>query len=514
MKRPGARSRTAKVVTLAPRAAAGLRSVGVVDIGSNSVRLVVYRVDGRDFTPLLNDRAAAGLGRDLARTGRLSREGVESALAAARRFRLFLDARRIRDVRVVATAAVREAGDAAPFIADVERAMGAKVRVLTGEEEGRYAALGVLAGDPGAHGIVADLGGSSLELAPVAAGAVARPVTLMLGAFAIAARAGGDVKTARGVVDEALEQAALDPPKNGSLYAVGGAWRNFAKIAMARRDYPLTVLQGYELSAGEAADVARFLSKQSPASIARMSEISRRRAETMPFAAVALERLVKRTGVRSVIISSYGLREGILLETFPHGVRRADPLLAGTEAMARRAGSEVAFGRALEDWIAPLTEALGAPFAPAQLHRLCVAACRLADIGGAFHPDHRAELAARRVLYAQFAGASHPERVFLSRAIHHRYDGRREPDQLGQLDRIITPEARETALRLGLALRLAGSISSRAASLLAESRIALDGRELMLMLTRRGADLATEVVERRLDQLAETLERTPRIAVA
>src|SRR5262249_27556559 len=151
MKRRGVRSRTAHVVSLAPKPAAAARDVAVIDVGSNSVRLVVYRVDGRDFTPVLNDRAAAGLGRDLAQSGRLSSEGVKMALAAARRFRLFIEARRVREVRVVGTAAVRVASDAPAFVAEFERALGAKLRVLTGEEEGRYAALGVLAGEPWAR---------------------------------------------------------------------------------------------------------------------------------------------------------------------------------------------------------------------------------------------------------------------------------------------------------------------------------------------------------------------------
>jgi exopolyphosphatase/guanosine-5'-triphosphate,3'-diphosphate pyrophosphatase len=462
---------------------------------------------------VLNDRAAAGLGRELARTGRLSQEGVDLALAAARRFRLFLDARRVREVRVVGTAAVRVAADAASFVNEFERAIGAKLRVLTGEEEGRYAALGVLAGEPAARGLVADMGGSSLELAPVGDGVVQPPVTLMLGAFAMSARAGGDVKAARAVVDEALGAAKIDPVTDSTLYVVGGAWRNLAKIDMVRRDYPLKVLQGYEMSPAEAIDISRFLAKQSPASIARMSEASRRRAEAIPFAAVALERLVKHFGVRAVVVSSYGLREGVLLDTMPERIRKADPLLAGAEAMARRAGSEVAFGRALEGWVAPAAEAMGASFDRAQLNRLCIAACRLADIGGALHPDHRAELASREVLYAQFAGLSHAERVFLSRVIHHRYAGRRELDGPAGLNRIITPEARDTALRLGLALRLAGAISARSATLLAESQLELSDREIKLLLTRKGAVLATEMVERRLEQLALAFERAPKIEV-
>jgi exopolyphosphatase/guanosine-5'-triphosphate,3'-diphosphate pyrophosphatase len=510
MSREGARSSSSEVSDLAQKAVSGLRDVAVIDVGSNSVRLVVYRVEGRDFTPLLNDRAAAGLGRDLMKTGRLSPQGVEAALAAARRFKLFLDARRVRDVRVVGTAAVREASDAKPFLTEFERAIGAKVRVLSGEEEGRYAGLGVLAGDPGARGVVADLGGSSLELAPLANGDVGRPATLLLGSFALATRSEGDIKAARALLDSSLDEVKIDAPADGSLYAVGGAWRNFAKIAMSHEKYPLRLLQGYEMRADAAAEIARFLAKQSPASIARM-EVSRRRAEAMPFAATALERLIKRLGLKSVVISSFGLREGILLETMPARIRAQDPLLVGAEAMARRAGADPNYGRALEAWMAPLVEAFGPAFDPERRKRLFVAACRLADIGGALHPDHRAEVAARDVLYAQSAGASHAERLFLALTIHHRYAGKKEFDEAPNIDRIVPPEARDAALRLGLTMRLAGAFSSRAPSLLKESRLELSSDTLTLKLSAKGRDLATDVVEKRLAQLAEALERTPRL---
>jgi len=210
-----------------------LRDVAVVDIGSNSVRLVIYRLDGRDFTPVLNDRAAAGLGRELASTGRLAGEGVVAALAAVRRFRLFLDARGVTEVHAVATAAVREAEDGPAFAKKVARALGAPVRVLSGEEESRHAALGVLAGDPAAVGVVADLGGSSLELAMVSDGVVGKCATFSVGAFALAERAGDDMKMARSLLDKALADTKIKAVDGGKLHAVGGAWRNLAKIGRA-----------------------------------------------------------------------------------------------------------------------------------------------------------------------------------------------------------------------------------------------------------------------------------------
>lgn len=479
---------------------------GVVDIGSNSVRLVIYRIVGRDFTPVLNDRVAAGLGREVSRTGLLAPDGVATALAALRRFRRFLEARGVAIVDAVATAAVREASDGPAFRREAEAALGGvPVRVLSGEDESLYAAYGVLAGDPDADGLVADFGGSSLEIAAVKGGKVGRRATFSLGAFALVQRADGDLKAARILLDEELAKAKVKTTASSTLYMVGGAWRNLAKVDMTKRDYPLRFLQGYQMSVDEATDIARLLAKQSPAAIARMPEVSRRRAESMPFAALALERLIKRFPVAQVEVSAYGLREGVLLSSMPDAARGEDPLIAGVDAMARRAGSEIAFGRAAHAWIKPLASHLAKGLDPKRGKTLLAAACRLADIGCALHPDHRAELAERRVLFAQFAGASHPERVFLARTTHHRYAGRAQPADAEAFDRILAPEARTAALQTGLALRLAGSISGRAALLLKETALRFDRKTLTLSLSSGAADLATEVVDKRLAQLAEAL---------
>ncbi len=140
------------------------RDAAVIDIGSNSVRLVVYRLEGRAIWTVFNEKVLAGLGRDLAKTGRLSPEGVIQTLQALKRFRAVLEAVNPAETFVVATAAAREAKDGQDFIDRVRDETGFVVRVLSGEEEAHYAAVGVLAGAPDADAVVGDLGGASLEL--------------------------------------------------------------------------------------------------------------------------------------------------------------------------------------------------------------------------------------------------------------------------------------------------------------------------------------------------------------
>jgi exopolyphosphatase/guanosine-5'-triphosphate,3'-diphosphate pyrophosphatase len=492
-----------------------MRDAAVVDVGSNSIRLVIYRIEGRAILPLLNERAAVGLGRGLRETGVLSPEGVVEAIAALKRFRLFLDARGVNDVIAVATAAVREAADGPDFAATVAEILRAELSVIAGEEEARASALGVIAGEPDATGVVGDLGGSSLEFAGVVQGEVTSGVTMPLGPFALASACGGDVKAARKIVDAQVSEVVdrLAAPRD-LLYAVGGAWRAIARIALETRDHPVRVLHAYEMSAAEAVDLAKFVSKQSVASLASVREVSRRRAETLPLAAAVLERSIKRLGVKRVRIQAYGLREGLLFTRMGADERAGDPLIAGLEALTRRTGGIAAIGPAIETWLDPAREVMGTAFGPERDPILYSAACRTADLAGRHHPDHRAELGALETLYAPVAGVSHEERVFLALTVHHRYGGRREPAALAAPLRLLGRDARDTALKLGLALRFACTFSARAASLLEHAGLEVTDKEAVLRVTEIGRGLYTSAAERRFQQFAAAVERTPKLVEA
>ncbi len=324
----------------------------VIDVGSNSVRLVFYRVDGRAVWTLFNEKILAGLGRDLAVTGRLSPSGVANALVALTRFRALLEAAQPIHTFIVATAAVREAEDGPEFCRRVEQEAGLKLRVLSGAEEAHYAAMGVLAGDPQASGLVGDLGGGSLELTRLVKGEPSPGVTLPLGPFALGVSGAFDAGRVRTAARRALDPIAKQFDVH-TLNAVGGAWRNLALLHMRMSDYPLAIVHQYELSRGEALSAARFVSQQSRSSLERIEGISRRRGEGLPHAAVVLETLVDRLNIQRVVMSAYGLREGLLFEAMSRKIRALDPLVEGCASMSGRHAVAEALGCGLEDWLAP-----------------------------------------------------------------------------------------------------------------------------------------------------------------
>src|SRR5215469_3748651 len=479
--------------------------VAVIDIGSNSLRLVVYDAPRRAARTLLNEKVMCGLGRGLEKTDRLNAEGVALAKANLQRFIALARAAGASRIDVLATAAVRDAEDGAEFVNDVEKRFSIRVRVLPGAEEGRLSALGVLAGIPDASGVVGDLGGGSVELAAVGNGKVGNVSTLPIGPLRLMEEADNE-RALKDAIDRHLESASwlgrLEDPR---FYAVGGAWRAIARIHMEQHNYPLHIIQSYTLVRTEAQNFLEIMARQSRKSLEKISTISRKRLEVVPLAARILSRILRRTGALELVFSAAGLREGHLYSLMGAEQQRADPLIAACTEQARgnpRFGED---GEALVDWTSPLF-----PKEPANNLRLRRAAALLGDIASDQHPDYRADLAMRHVLYMPVGGLDHRERVFLSATLATRYGGSATLESLAPL-RLLDEETRETARAIGLALRLAYTLTGGVPGLLRGSSLRVTDAKLTLNVMSDHALLLGEAVQRRLDALGRCLGRPAEI---
>jgi exopolyphosphatase/guanosine-5'-triphosphate,3'-diphosphate pyrophosphatase len=482
------------------------REKAVIDVGSNSVRLVIFRVEGRAFTQVLNEKTLAGLGRGLGETGRLWPAGVAQAISALKRFRLLLEALGVSDVIAVATAAVRDAADGEAFVAAAERETGFRLRVLTGAEEAQAAADGVLGGAPGAVGVVGDLGGSSLELIAVDETGAHEGETHKLGPLAIGRLEPFDAAHAATIVNQSLAGSrVLAERRGGAFYAVGGAWRGLGHIDMALRDYPLKILHNYTISRIDALELSAFVQRQSRRSLEKLEGATGRRAEMLPYAALLLGSLMEAGGFDQIVISSYGLREGLLWQALSPAERALDPLVTGAAVLAGRDARARAFGDALEAWIAPVFSGFPDLFGPGRAAILRQAACQLADIGAVLHPDHRADLAFNLVLRAPFGGANHVERVFLAAATYYRYSHRGSPEPRALIQKLLDEDRQARARALGAAMRLGADLSGRSAALLHQCTLSVQNGRLRLSGAPSAAAIATETVAKRLDQLGEVL---------
>jgi len=477
------------------------RDAAVIDVGSNSVRLVLYRMEGRAIWTVYNEKVLAGLGRDLGATGRLSPGGVEQAMAALRRFRAVLDAAQTKDVFTAATAAVRDAADGEAFVGRVAAETGLQLRVLSGREEARYAALGVLAGSPDGDGVVGDLGGASLELVRLGPDGPVEGATLALGPFALNGLKGDKLR--------AEVQTRLAPHAHRftarTFQAVGGAWRNLALMHMRLAAYPLQIVHQYEISRADALDTARFISRQSKTSLEAIEGVSKKRLETLPHAAMVLETLIESLGLERIVISAYGLREGLLFEAMPAAVQALDPLVEGCAALTARQGVDETLGPTLEAWLAPVFDALP-PVMGDREPVLRAAACRLADLGSRLHPDHRADLVFEQVLRAPIAGMRHAERAFLAVAAFARHTSASSVPEGTTVSRLLTDAQRRRARALGAAIRLGSDLSGRSSTLLTQSRLGLhDGRLVLTAMDGWSDMLLGEQTTRRATTVAGLL---------
>jgi exopolyphosphatase / guanosine-5'-triphosphate,3'-diphosphate pyrophosphatase len=481
--------------------------IGVVDVGSNSLRLVVFERLGASLLPLLNEKVMCALGRGIGATGRLNRDGVELAYGNLQRFVALSNALGVDHLAIIATAAVREARDGRAFAAEAERRCGVPVRIIDGSEEARLSAAGVLAGIRGADGVVGDLGGGSVELVQVDAAAldpIGAGVTLPLGPLRLA-EIGDNRKSLIDTIDRAIDQSpVLRAGAGKSLYLVGGAWRAIARLHIEQTHYPLHIIHEYTIPLRPAEEFLDIIAGQSRRSLERITGISRRRLEVVPLAALILRRLAVACRPAQIVFSAFGLREG-----YAHGLLpaepRSPPLIAAAKGMAMSQNPGRADGDRLRRWTAPLFPDLGE-----EARILHHAACWLSDFSWSEHPDYRAAHAFTRSLTMPLAQLDHPGRVFIASALHARYGGAADDPLKATMRPLLADAAADEARVLGLALRLAYTLCGGALELLDQVRLVRRPDSVELELPADGSLFTGEVVSRRLDALGRATGLPPR----
>jgi exopolyphosphatase / guanosine-5'-triphosphate,3'-diphosphate pyrophosphatase len=489
--------------------ARALSHVGVIDVGSNSVRMVVFDGAARSPAYFYNEKILCGLGSGLSTTGQLNPKGRSRAIAALKRFAILAEGMKISPLTAVATAAVREAKDGEDFQAEVERETGIKLWVIDGTEEARLSAQGVMLGWPEARGIVCDIGGSSMELAVISDGRIGTRVTSPLGPFRLQQIEGGPKarkKHITKIVKQLKAELAIDHEK---LYLVGGSWRAIARLDMERRGYPLTVLHEYRMTKESALATVDWIAENDLNALRQRTGTSAERMELVPLAAEVLAQLVRSFRPREIDISSYGIREGLLYEHMPQRLRARDPLIEScrfSEAtMARMPG----FGKKLFMFLEPLF----GHASPERL-RLIKAACLLHDTTWRAHPDYRAEACFDNATRANLGGLDHVGRVFLGLALLHRYKNSRTGSRLEQLLQLLTPEQIADAEILGKAMRFGAMFSIADPAEAGALRLYPRKRVLELRLKPLGEALFGEVARARFASLAASMKVTTKLTLA
>jgi exopolyphosphatase / guanosine-5'-triphosphate,3'-diphosphate pyrophosphatase len=487
--------------------------IAVIDIGSNSVRVVIYEGLARSPTPIFNEKVLAGLGREVQSTGLLNAEAVDKALQALRRFRALADTVGVRKLWVLATAACRDATNGRAFIAEAGRICRTDVDVLSGKREAQYSALGVVSGIYRPDGIVGDLGGGSLELVDVHGTRAKAGVTLPLGGLALQDISAKSLKKAEKVVKQALDDVpALAAGEGRTFYAVGGTWRALARLHMWQTAYPLHVMHGYRIPAREALEFSRLAHRIHPEMLSRIEVVNDARRPLLGYAALVLEHVVRLARPKNVMFSALGVREGLLYSQLDPQERARDGLLATAGDLNLLRSRSPTHCEELIPWTDRFMQTTGLD-ETADERRYRHAACLLADIGWRAHPDYRGEESLSIIAHASFVGVDHPGRAYIGLAVFFRHAGLGLTDDEFslRLRELASPRMLDRARVLGAALRVGYLVSAATPGILPRSPMTVERGRVVLRLEGDLAALAGERLFNRLRQLARLIGREPEI---
>jgi exopolyphosphatase / guanosine-5'-triphosphate,3'-diphosphate pyrophosphatase len=485
-------------------------SVAVIDIGSNSVRLVVYESMTRSLVSIFNEKALCGLGREVQSTGLLAPDAVAKALTSLLRFRALCKIMKVGRVHAIATAACRDATNGPDFIAKAERICGVPIEILSGPREAKLSALGVISGIHKPDGIVGDLGGGSLELIDVRGHRIHSGVTLPLGSLALQDASHKSLKRAERIVETDLFGVPqLKAGRGRTFYAVGGTWRSLARIHIIQSGYPLRVMHGYSIPASEALDFARRLRRLASANIlANIEAVNDARRPLLTYAALVLEYIITVAKPKTIVFSTFGVREGLLYEMLPQAERSMDGLVCAAQSMNELLSRSARHAEELIGWTDRFVRVVKLRETEED-RRLRHAACLLSDIGWRLHPDYRGEQTLNLITNGNFGAISHQGRAFIALSVFYRYAGLSEENKPPtHVHEMVSPAMDERARVLGAAFRVAHLISAARPGVLPAIHFRSRDRKLMLVFEHKMVNLVADRVGSRFKQLARLVGRT------
>jgi len=484
--------------------------VAVIDIGSNSVRLVVFTGQNRVPDTIFNEKIMAGLGAEIGVTGRMGSSAMKLTISTLKRFNVLCEQMNVTDIRVVATAAVRDAKNGPSFVKRVREECGLTISTIEGNEEARLSALGVISGEPTATGICGDLGGGSLELARMKNGTVHETKSLPIGPLRLISRFGKNRSDIRKFLHKTFESIPwLHSEEGHNLYLVGGAWRNIAQLMMHEKAHPLPILHGFYSSRSEFNTYCKRLSKLHPQDIPFGHGLSARRREVLPTAATIMIELMRAMHAKRVVASSFGLREGVIFNGLGSEERKLDPFLTACETVSEERCRFPDHSKLIFDWTRPLFYKKSAN--PERRDRLQMAICLLSDVAWRGHPDFRAEKAVNAILYGHYIGLTHRDRGYIATALNQAYGANIDVPHLSPMLPLLSIEDILEARIMGAGVRLAHRLSGGTVKSLTMTNLRISRARLYLGIPDTFKDLANDVVLRRLRDLGQLLGRTGRL---
>ena len=483
----------------------GFDPIAVIDIGSNSVRLVMYERLSRAPMPMYNEKQLCGLGKGIGVTGRLDEDAVEAAYKALHRFRYLMEHAGVKNIHILATAAAREASNGPEFLAKVEKICNAVPLVLSGEQEAQKSASGIVSSIIDPEGVVGDLGGGSLELISVKGTKLGSGDTYPLGGLRLQDLSKGSVKQALRLAKAELEDSKpLSKLKGKTFYAVGGTWRAFGRLHMASIGYPLRVMHHYEIEAEEALEFCRQCMRGDIEDFDGISFVSKARRALLPFGAAVMHEVIRQGKPKRIVMSALGVREGHLYDLLTAETRKKDPLIEACEELCVLRARAPRYAHELADWLDGVYDVLDVDENKCE-KRLRRAACLLADIGWRAHPDYRGTQSLNIIAHGFFIGIDHPGRAYLAMSNYFRHEGLSGATMSLRMRDVGATHLRSLARITGAALRLAHVAAGELPGILPRLHVSLKGDMASLHLPHELKMLHHDKIERRFASFVRLL---------
>jgi exopolyphosphatase/guanosine-5'-triphosphate,3'-diphosphate pyrophosphatase len=475
--------------------------LAAIDIGSNSIKLVVVEAAGSDsFAVLAREKEVVRLGQDTLRQGYLAPAAIERACDTMKRFRSIAEARGAERVLATATASVREASNAAEFIEEVERRAGVRVEILSGIEEARLIGIAAAHGcarTQGAALVNVDIGGGSTEISLMKDGVPVELFSVKLGAVGLTERhvtsdppARKELRALRGEIRAALERPARElagarwqyaTGTSGTIIAVGEVLRRRAQRDGGRAEQGAQA-PGAEIALGQLEKLNERFASMSAEERRAVPGVSQQRAEIIVAGGQILEGVMQALSLNHLRTCDYALREGVVIDTLrqleaerlPPVPDTSDPRLRGAHAVGRRFGYEEAHAHQVTRLAEKIFDALAPEHDLSRHHRTLLSAASLLHDAGYHiaHEEHHKH-ALYLIKHSELTGFSEAEReVIANVARYHRGAPPRErhPDYAA-----LNQQDRQTVARLAAILRVADALDRSHDSRVRDLALARDG---------------------------------------
>ena len=497
--------------TAPPRLITTPGELAVIDVGSNTARLVLFDTTASGgLRSVFESKEVPRLIQGVRRDGSLTADAIDRGVAAMRRFARQLEASGRPTTVAVATSAVRDAPNGEKFLSRVRSETGLEIRTLSGSEEARYAYLGVAAAWQLDNDLVVDLGGGSLQAASTRDGQLSRVVSLPLGALRVTQRfLLHDPPKAREL--DALREHVRDEfaglpalHRETRLFGIGGTIRCLARVLIEIEEYPLSLVHGYTIRARQLPELEEVLAGIPNRRRREIAGISSHRADVIVAGIITVEELLRATGQKSLIVSGTGIREGIALETIGASLPASTETLTyrSVTAAARAFGFSLSHGEEVRRVATQLFDLLARRrgFRGEDRAALQVAAW-MHDVGSVVeiwrHPRHSSYI----LRHAAILGLSHRE-ILLGALAAYLHEGDPMPEAWRDAWRpILKAEDLERVRELGTILYFAETLDGAQVSL----RIARGSNRLHV---RPVGGPGAEASERAMDRLVKSLRRT------